>query len=196
MLDNLQDTPEEEPPRSEPQTEQLPQHASISHPLEKSACFGHLPRELRLLIWKYARPDPRVIRLAWSKRSPKAPKRCSYPKYWRANYSEAPIPAMLHACSESRQVALGWYRLAFRRGQAKPRVYFDFSADILHVGCRYCDGYQCNRNSMDTLNLADARRVTKLLLSFPGRKDLIHTAFTCAFLSSKRYCCTTRQPPL
>lgn len=177
LLDNLQDTPEEEPPKSEPQTEQLPQHASISHPLEKFTCFGHLPRELRLLIWKYARPDPRVVRLAWSKRSSKALKHCSYPEYWRANYSEAPIPAMLHACSESRQVALRWYRLALQHGRAEPRVYFDFSADILHVGCQYCDGYECDRRCTDIVNRADAHRITKLLLSCPGCRDPLYRLY-------------------
>jgi hypothetical protein len=140
LLDNVLDTPDEEPEEelesSESQTEQRPQNDCLSHPLEEFPCFGHLPLEIRLLIWKYARPDPRVVRLAWSKLPPKAPAWSSCPELWRTNYSEAPIPAMLHACSESRQVALKWYRLALEHCSTEPHVYFDFSADFLHVGCK------------------------------------------------------------
>jgi hypothetical protein len=181
LLDNIQNMPEEENKEEleslERRTEQHQQYASLSHPLEIFTCFGDLPLEIRLLIWRFARPDPRVVRLAWSKLPPKAPKNCSNPEIFRRNYSDAPIPAMLHACSESRQVALGWYRLALRHGKAKARVYFDFSADYLHVGCRDCDRWECERDFMGALNDADRRRIRRVVISCPGLGDPFLTLY-------------------
>ena len=176
LLDKVQDMPEEESEEelksSEPRTKQRQQYASLLHPLDKFTCFGHLPLEMRLLIWKFARPDPRVVRLAWSKWPGKPPRHTNFPECWRPNYSEAPIPAMLHACSESRKVALGWYRLALEHGVAGPRVYFDFSSDFLQIGCEDCRGPgQCHLRCMNILNQEQARCVQKVLLSCPGLRD-------------------------
>ena len=118
-------------------------------------CFGRLPTELRLQIWKYARPDPRVVRVSRSKNSLdipdwlkdrtnpiiEVPDKTIIDHFCRINYSKTPIPAMLHACTESRQVALGWYKLDFQSINAKPRVYFDFDADYLYIGCDECTDY-------------------------------------------------------
>jgi 2EXR family len=112
-------------------------------PLTTFTCFGRLPAELRVLIWELARHGPRVVRLAWSKDPPKAPSWSRFPELYRANYSSAPIPAMLHACSESRQVALKWYQLLFGVRAAPARVYFDPETDYIRVGCEKCLGCRC-----------------------------------------------------
>lgn len=51
-------------------------------------------------------------------------------------FSRTPIPALLHACSESRMAASrrGRYELVFggKHGDAVPKIYFNFALDTLH----------------------------------------------------------------
>ncbi|KAI0974375.1 hypothetical protein F4678DRAFT_422431 [Xylaria arbuscula] len=50
-------------------------------------------------------------------------------------YSKAPIPAMLHLWSESRQVLVEYgYELAFRTRTCSPRTWFNFKTDVLYIG--------------------------------------------------------------
>ncbi|KAI1286582.1 hypothetical protein F5Y03DRAFT_380652 [Xylaria venustula] len=50
-------------------------------------------------------------------------------------YSNAPIPAMLHMWSESRQVLVEYgYELAFRTRTCGPRTWFNFKTDVLYIG--------------------------------------------------------------
>lgn len=84
---------------------------------------------------------------------------------YRAVYSPTTIPAMLHACCESRQIALEWYNLAFRwPGFTKPRVYFDFGADYLRIGCGECEGHSLCMPCQELVSRRDARSVKKILL--------------------------------
>jgi hypothetical protein len=99
------------------------------------APFRLLPTELRLCIWQMARPGPRIVGLLKS-------------KYYPAVYSKTPIPGMLHACRESHDVALQWYKLMFTRELddeeivnkrfCYPRTYFDPETDIFYYGCEAC----------------------------------------------------------
>jgi hypothetical protein len=90
---------------------------------DKFVLFPKLPLELQRLVWKHARPEPHFIKLLWSPKSVRI-------------YSPARIPSLLHACSESRQVALKWYQLsipslvpAFGDNAA---TYFDASVDGIY----------------------------------------------------------------
>ncbi|CCD48343.1 hypothetical protein BofuT4_P107270.1 [Botrytis cinerea T4] len=114
--------------------------------------FSELPGKLRRQIWNFARPEARYIKLRESKWS-------------AALYSDAPIPALLHTCQESRNSALRWYDLSFARdpemgfwdqktlneimdnalteGQrAKPRIYFDWERDGIYSQCARCNGHR------------------------------------------------------
>lgn len=96
--------------------------------------------------------------------------------FFRPIYSKALIPAVLHASAEARQVALKWYQLAFASSYnpGGPRVYFDSSADYLHVDCENwvvpegegsifwgrcskCTTFYCKEN----------KTVSKIFLSWP-----------------------------
>ncbi|KAE9364824.1 hypothetical protein N431DRAFT_389159 [Stipitochalara longipes BDJ] len=143
------------------------QEASLPIHLRKFKCFGRLPTELRLHIWKLARPEPRIVRLQWPKKMESVSDShernwFSDPRIVRPCYSKAPIPAMLHTCTESRQVALGWYKLSFRPMLGTPRVFFDFRADYLHVGCESCKARFCD-NCEYLINRPDGDAVQRIL---------------------------------
>jgi hypothetical protein len=87
--------------------------------------FPKLPPEIRRMIWTSARPAPRVLKI--------------FEKMEGAEevvYSTAKVPALLHACQDSRRIAKQWYELSFPRTSYKPqssRIYFDFSLDFVYV---------------------------------------------------------------
>jgi len=129
--------------------------------------FSRLPPELRLIIWEYARPDPRIVRLLKSKHS-------------SALYSKTPIPGILHATRESRAIALKWYQLCFpmryprlsladwmrpnKIDFVKPRTYFDFTNDVLYIGCESCYSVYCEACKENILFLQDKIKVQRIIL--------------------------------
>lgn len=94
-------------------------------------CFGELPTELRLKVWSYAAHShpPRVITLYPDPRLQK----------------EHPAPAILHACSESREVGLGVFELSLGNGKnysslkrlyvppGAKDIYVNFDRDIIYL---------------------------------------------------------------
>ncbi|KAE8449652.1 hypothetical protein EG329_007982 [Mollisiaceae sp. DMI_Dod_QoI] len=98
--------------------------------------FGKLPPEIRLKIWDAARPEPRVVKISQTKPN----------KYGvRGLYSRAKIPGLLHACHDSRQVALKWYKPTFKASwRHTPAIYFDSSADFAYLSCDRCQGQFCS----------------------------------------------------
>jgi hypothetical protein len=48
--------------------------------------------------------------------------------------SSTPVPAMLHACHESRVVALLHYELGMSSHLSGPRLYVDFTKDVIYFG--------------------------------------------------------------
>jgi hypothetical protein len=123
------------------------------------APFQLLPTELRLRVWNLARPEPRIVRLLKS-------------KYYPAVYSKTPIPGMLHACRESHDVALQWYKLMFSRELDDdeiinqrflyPRTYFDLENDVLYAGCEACYALECSE-CKPLLSDFDAYDIQKVL---------------------------------
>lgn len=78
------------------------------------------------MIWVYARPEGRYILLKSSKRCGKS----------APIYSPAKVPAFLHACHESRMIALKWYQLSFATNfNKKMQTYFDHSRDGIYAQC-------------------------------------------------------------
>ncbi|CZR56325.1 uncharacterized protein PAC_06213 [Phialocephala subalpina] len=96
--------------------------------------FSKLVPELRLKIWEAARPVARIVRIT-KRKQPGLP----------VVYSPAKVPALLHACSESRQVALRWYELAFQtRQDLSSIIYLDHSCDVPYFSCETCNGDLCS----------------------------------------------------
>lgn len=82
--------------------------------------FQKLPAELRIMIWRFALPGPRVLNTGCSE-----PDKLIFPK--KDNQDN---PALLSVCQQSRKVALEKYRLVF----GTSNVYADLSCDILYLG--------------------------------------------------------------
>ncbi|KAF8853760.1 hypothetical protein BDZ45DRAFT_748203 [Acephala macrosclerotiorum] len=104
------------------------EHLVASTPVPFSAFhpFPRLAPELRLITWKASRPEVRAIRI---------PNERGGVETCFEVYSKAKILGMLHACSESREVALQWYELSFGfapLGQKEAHIYFDHSRDWLY----------------------------------------------------------------
>jgi hypothetical protein len=156
-------SPENNPP-PEPRTlpsPQVPQHLTAS-PVHKSANFSILPTEIRTMIWRLARPPPRIVRVRRATRG-----------YPAALISNAEIPNLLHINKESRKLALGWYQLCFgdppfilttgwNIPNCRPHVYFDFSYDIFYAGCEKCFGLSCDQCVAVTIT-RDVEKVQNVL---------------------------------
>jgi len=98
-----------------------------------------LPTEIRLMIWKLARPDARVIKMSKSN-IPGKPAPFNY-FCWlehpdRHLVSRVPVPNLLHACAESREVALTWFRLLFVPICKCGGTYFDTERDYIYYGLK------------------------------------------------------------
>jgi len=96
--------------------------------------FPKLPLELRTMIWKYTLPGPRVIKVAASD--------AAYPTthglellgpVWEASIEQSPIATpLLHACHDSRAIALKTYEAAFTPQLRGNSFYFDWQLDTLY----------------------------------------------------------------
>ncbi|KAI9647658.1 hypothetical protein NHQ30_004043 [Ciborinia camelliae] len=130
--------------------------------------FSELPGKVRRLIWHFARPEARYIKIRES-------------RWGETLYSRAPIPAMLHTCQESRKVALKWYDLSFARDPSmgfwdratlkrlteealtrpsKPTIYFDWERDGVYSQCTRCNGNKMScRHSPLSFDFLRVKRV-------------------------------------
>ena len=96
--------------------------ASIMRERGAFELFPKLPLEIQRMIWKEAAMVPQVVLI---ERNPDIP-------WVAAPTSSAKPPSVLHACSESRRVALPQYEISFSRTVAEGTgIYFNFSRDAL-----------------------------------------------------------------
>jgi hypothetical protein len=89
--------------------------------------FAKLPRELRLMIWEYALPDPRVVTIE----RVSAPMN---PRDYRISCEDR-VPSTLLVNHESHEACRARYTLSFATfGDVHgPPVYFDFSRDVISL---------------------------------------------------------------
>jgi len=88
------------------------------------------------MIWKLARLDSRIIKLSASKRVRTSALDMKHFPWMPHDHvvSRIPPPNLLHACSESRDVALKWYRMFFRPNCGDGGTYIDAERDYLYYG--------------------------------------------------------------
>lgn len=93
-----------------------------------SLFFRRLPPEIRSMVWQFARPEPRAIRMRWA-------------LDFSVTGSNALIPNLRHTCHESRAAALCWHKPPTSK-YLKPshgfRVFFNWSQDYLYLNCPDC----------------------------------------------------------
>ncbi|KAI2643198.1 hypothetical protein GGS21DRAFT_3382 [Xylaria nigripes] len=99
--------------------------------------FNELPPELRIKIWQFAMPEPRIV--VMKARNIERPasleeallQTVDCEKSWQ---STTQIPPLLHVNAEARYEALKHYALSFGVGKTEPKVYVDFNRDTLFFG--------------------------------------------------------------
>ncbi|KAE9364823.1 hypothetical protein N431DRAFT_564036 [Stipitochalara longipes BDJ] len=98
--------------------------------------FPLLPTEIRLMIWKLARPDSRIIKLSRSKELSKPAVFFNYVCSFQHDHlvSKIPVPNLLHTCFESRSVARNWYTLLFILSCGCGGTYIDTERDYMYYG--------------------------------------------------------------
>ena len=113
----------------------------MSVPATSFKDFDYLPKELRLLIWKYALPGPRIIPLNAISLTPRTTRRGRHQygaKYPLATYFSSPSPnnsitSLVQACKDSYALVKQHYSLIFPRSSA----WIDFSIEFLYLDWGY-----------------------------------------------------------
>jgi len=148
-----------------------------NHTHKAFALFSKVPLELRTIVWKLARPVPRVVNIFRAKVDDKD-----------VLYSTAKIPSLLHVCQESRRIAKEWYQLSFPWSSSwndpyAARVYFDFSADFLYFpSFDYFHSENTARLSPLPWNIyaRDTEKVKKVVQEVPKSWDgFSHMSINC-----------------
>lgn len=176
-----------------------PTSAQVAHHIPTTFhLFPNFPIEIRLVVWKFARPAPRFLKLLC--RSPHSPKikdtrllvhPTGGPPERHDITSTAKVPSLLHASHESRELALKWYRLSFAAqrypddlSESQPTVYFDWAADGLfgEDPRSFTPSHQCGpcqlclkqeeSNSITRLLLPDSLYRWDIVIEFPGLEEL------------------------
>ncbi|KAK2629510.1 hypothetical protein QTJ16_000330 [Diplocarpon rosae] len=96
--------------------------------------FSSLPAEIRLVVWKLAIPEPRILRMCIPRDKARVP--------WTYSTSSPSIPIILHINQESRTVGLSLFTLnfPFKRKQCRPppfrpalSTYWNPTRDTLYL---------------------------------------------------------------
>ncbi|KAI0180506.1 hypothetical protein GGR52DRAFT_531663 [Hypoxylon sp. FL1284] len=111
--------------------------------------FAALPIELRLMIWTYNLPGPRVVDIKYTTESDSTsePQQKGHKPPTTCIFTSS-IPVNLRVCRESRLAALRRYRFLFRDGTKHGQVVFDPVRDTLYFGARL--GIKASRTRFDT----------------------------------------------
>ncbi|KAI0548772.1 hypothetical protein F4679DRAFT_291860 [Xylaria curta] len=113
--------------------------------------FTLLPAELRLQIWRLS-CHRRVVEVFYDQEND-----CCR--------TTAPVPAVLHACRESRCEALRIYRRSFGTMTHEPRIYFNHEMDTLYIPRPPFMGYDDSSRSFADL-IGDAPYIAHLAIDY------------------------------
>ncbi|KAE8442768.1 hypothetical protein EG329_002856 [Mollisiaceae sp. DMI_Dod_QoI] len=102
--------------------------------------FSDLPGEIRILIWKIALPNSRIILLEHRRRKLDPTAEQSTGRIDRLGFrSDALPPPILFVSREAYVVASRYYKQAFsnKTGTSVAETYFNFKSDVLYLGPEY-----------------------------------------------------------
>jgi hypothetical protein len=125
--------------------------------------FSKLPREIQLSIWEYSLPPPRMIHIfaqPWWFPMTTQSARNLHKHVW---LDRSPVPAILHACVDSREVGLKHYELILDTttkielsltplSRGKKPAYVDLARDILVTKSRFYVGAFLKATPQTVLN--------------------------------------------
>jgi hypothetical protein len=107
--------------------------------------FTSLPSELRIKIWKYSLPEPRVVPVRYNRAA-------------KQYTSTTAPPALLHVCSESRSLFLSTYTKFVLSPKYDSAVFVDFERD--HI---FFDNLDCSPEGDLSLDLAKSPHRDRIL---------------------------------
>lgn len=134
--------------------------SNLSQPLKKFWLFPYLPFELRLQIWKLARPKSRRVDVIFKK-----------DRRSKQHLFIGDPPALLSVCMESRHEMLKFYRIAFRHADGLNPCYFDFQRDTLYLTA-YMTSSQLSDFVLKSETKGDFRKLQRLAIA-DSHLDLI-----------------------
>jgi hypothetical protein len=132
---------------------------------QKFRFFGRLPVELRNAIWQIAIYDikPRVVRFN-DGIALKTRRKTHIRK--EQLLSTSYIPGLLHACHESRNLAMKRWNLSFSVGKEPAKIFFDFSSDIVFIPHNFD-----LRHFADKVDRGSALSLIRLAINIMGVKN-------------------------
>jgi hypothetical protein len=99
--------------------------------------FNAFPKDIRLLIWEFSLPEPRIVHIKQAETSTGKVELNGYylPAWVMRSYSR--IPSLLHVNIEARELASRFYTPAFRCSfpvlNDAPYIWFDFNRDFFYL---------------------------------------------------------------
>ncbi|KAM3076811.1 hypothetical protein ACMFMG_003721 [Clarireedia jacksonii] len=136
--------------------------------------FNAFPKDIRLLIWEFSLPEPRIVHVRQAETSIGRVEHDGYyvPAWVMRSY--CPLPSILHVNTEAREIASRFYTPAFRCSfpisKDAPYIWFDFDRDIFYLtketfhAIHGCFEYSAS-NGIKDLPPADICRVKNLAIS-------------------------------
>jgi 2EXR family len=163
--------------------------------------FSGLPKEIRLQIWKYAMPPPRLIEFRFiNKEDPSIRDHYGWFRKgdWTWKTSSAPHPSLLGVSSEARKVVLEFYRcvsICDKKTRDSVRIYIDFERDTillprLAFDCLVDIVEECNRRVREYLVPGWASSIRNVAIITQGHRsvlrDLTMSPFVGLFAASDK----------
>ncbi|OBT69552.1 hypothetical protein VE03_01110 [Pseudogymnoascus sp. 23342-1-I1] len=153
----------------------LPAKQPKSLNLKSFELFPQLPTELRLMVWEFCLPGPRVVDIRMCRKS--IPTSTGELLDVSRFISSVDHPVMLHVCSESRRLARQHYRLAFPKKTktewSPAKIYVDFSIDTIWFdNLRYFPSTP-STSSPKTVPKADFARIKYLAMRHEVERVLL-----------------------
>ena len=105
--------------------------------LQSFTIFEKLPLELRIKIWKFTLPGPRVVSLRFNRGA-------------KQYTSSTTPPILLRTCPESRAVALETYTILILAPKYPSSVFVDFALDTV-----FFDSLECSPRGRSVLRSRD-----------------------------------------
>lgn len=134
----------------------------INTGLPSFTSFKKLPLELRLMVWGFALPGPRVIHLKLAANKVHGFAIASEIAASRIK-AVTTIPGVLHAVHESREAALKYYSVAFEDHPKVQTMFFNFDHDYLHISLQLL-GSLFGGPDMSKVRDGTLRKIRKLMI--------------------------------
>lgn len=126
--------------------------------------FSLLPTELRLKIWGFCLPGPRIVGLKYTYSPFDTSHRSSHEQAMRGCTSPTAFPNILHTNREARHEALLYYTLCFNITHGVAKIFFNTAIDVLYFGPKggYLDSFKQFADASSMVSKSELVKVKRL----------------------------------